>query len=109
MAARIHKIRHDENTRLKIKVTQLINRLQAHIDGKVELGATQVRGIEILLRKALPDLSSVEVDHSGEISTVQELSDVALRALAASAEGAGSGKTGIGASGEGEEESPSVH
>lgn len=62
MAARIRKIRHDEDTRLKIKVAQLINRLTAHASGEVELSSTQVRAIEVLLRKALPDLSDVRVD-----------------------------------------------
>jgi hypothetical protein len=62
MAARIRKIRHDEETRLKIKVTQLLNRLTAHAAGEVELSPTQVRAIEILLRKALPDLSNMTVN-----------------------------------------------
>ena len=37
MAARTTKIRHDENTRLKIQATQLVNRLQDHALGKVEM------------------------------------------------------------------------
>lgn len=60
MAARTRKIRHDENTRAKIQTSQLINRLQDHIDGKVELETSQVRGIEILLKKTLPDMSSID-------------------------------------------------
>jgi hypothetical protein len=39
----------------------LINRLQLHIFGKVEMSQTQVRAVEILLKKCLPDLESVEV------------------------------------------------
>lgn len=62
MAARIRAIRHDENTRMKIKVAQLINRLTDHVEGKVELSASQVRSIEILLRKALPDLSDIRIN-----------------------------------------------
>jgi hypothetical protein len=62
MAARIRKIRHDEDTRLKIKVAQLINRLTDHANGDVDLTTTQVRAIEVLLRKALPDLSDVRMD-----------------------------------------------
>ena len=49
-------------------MTQLINRLTAHAAGEVELSATQVRAIEILLRKALPDLSNMTVD--GESSPI---------------------------------------
>lgn len=62
MAARIKKIRHDENTRLKIQAAQLINRLTAHAQGEVELTSTQVRSIEILLKKILPDLSDIKMD-----------------------------------------------
>jgi hypothetical protein len=62
MAARIRKIKHDENTRLKIQAAQLINRLTDHANGKVEMTATQVRATEILLRKILPDLSDVKMD-----------------------------------------------
>jgi len=62
MAARIRAIRHDENTRMKIKVAQLINRLTDHVEGKVDLAPSQVRSIEILLRKALPDLSDVRIN-----------------------------------------------
>jgi hypothetical protein len=61
MAAR-KKIRHDDNTRLKIQAAQLINRLTAHANGEVELSSTQVRAIEVLLRKTLPDLSDVRMD-----------------------------------------------
>lgn len=71
MAKRIRKIRHDEETRLKIKVAQLINRLTAHAAGEVELSATQVRSIEILLRKALPDLSNLTVDGESAPITFQ--------------------------------------
>ena len=60
MAARKIKIRHDEETRLKIQATQLVNRLQDHVFGKVELSPTQVRSAEILLKKTIPDLSSSE-------------------------------------------------
>ena len=62
MAARIKKIRDDENTRLKIKAAQLINRLTNHANGEIELTSTQVRSIEILLRKILPDLSDIKMD-----------------------------------------------
>jgi hypothetical protein len=77
MPARIRKIRHDEDTRLKIKTTQLCNRLMAHAMGEVELSATQIQAIKILLGKTLPDLQSVE--HSGEIATpyVMQMPEVA--------------------------------
>jgi hypothetical protein len=43
----------------------LINRLISHALGEVEMTQTQVRAVEILLRKTLPDLSAVE--NTGEI------------------------------------------
>lgn len=66
MAARTRKIRHDDETRAKIQTSQLVNRLTAHALGETDLTQTQVRAIEILLRKTLPDLSAVE--HSGEVA-----------------------------------------
>lgn len=58
MAARNRK-GLSENTRKRIKTTMLVKRLEDHIHGKVELSTSQVRGIEVLLRKTLPDLSAV--------------------------------------------------
>lgn len=60
MAARTRKVLHDERTKEKIQTTQLINRLQNHALGKVEMTPTQVRAAEILLKKTTPDLSSAE-------------------------------------------------
>lgn len=45
--------------RHKIRTTQLINRLQNHGLGKVEMSPTQVRAVEILLKKSVPDLATV--------------------------------------------------
>ena len=68
MAARKRKIRHDENTRQKIQVAQIINRLTKHINGKVEMSATQVSAALGLLRKTLPDLATQQIEHSGEVT-----------------------------------------
>lgn len=82
MAPRTRKIRHDDETRAKIQTSQLINRLNAHVFGEVELSPTQVRSAEILLKKTLPDLSSTE--HSGEVSVRRavEMADDELAAIA---------------------------
>lgn len=61
MAARTVKIRHDEETRAKIQTSQLLNRLNDHVFNGVEISSTQMKAIEVLLRKTLPDLSSVEI------------------------------------------------
>lgn len=47
-----------EEARSKIRTTQLLNRLQDHGLGKIELTQTQVRAIEILLKKIVPDVSA---------------------------------------------------
>ena len=76
MAARIRKIQIGDEWRTKIQVSMLVNRLQDCAQGKVELSSTQVKAIEILMRKVAPDLQSVE--HSGEVqhSYVAELPQV---------------------------------
>lgn len=66
MPARVHKIRHDEETRKRIKAGNIINRLQKLIDGQIEMAPHAVTAALGLLRKSLPDLTSVE--HSGEIT-----------------------------------------
>jgi len=60
MPARIRKIHHDEDTRARIKVSNIITVLQKHIDGVHEMTATQIAAAKILLDKALPNLTSVE-------------------------------------------------
>ena len=66
MAARIHKIRHDDETRAKIQTSQLINRLTDHALSDLKLEPTQIRAIEILLKKTLPDLTNVELSGQTE-------------------------------------------
>lgn len=60
MAARIRK-QHQDEVRARIQTSQLVNRLTDHALGKIELTNTQVRSIEILLKKSIPDLQSVEL------------------------------------------------
>lgn len=67
MAARTRKIRHDDETRAKIQTSQLINRLQDHVFKSVEVSTTQLKAIEILLRKVLPDQQAV--DMSGKMTS----------------------------------------
>lgn len=61
MAARLRKT-HQDDVRLKIQASQLINVLQNHALGlKEELSPSRIKAIEILLRKSIPDLQSVEM------------------------------------------------
>lgn len=56
---------HQDDVRAKIKTSQLVNRLEDHALGELELTATQIKAIEVLIRKTLPDLQSVE--HGGSV------------------------------------------
>lgn len=64
MAARLRKT-HQDDVRTKIKVTELINRVQDYALGKLEDGdvsSTRLNAIKMLLAKTLPDLTSVTID-----------------------------------------------
>jgi hypothetical protein len=102
MAAR-NKAWTPDKVRERIKTSMLINRLSDHANGKVEMSATQVRAAEILLRKAVPDLSAVE--HSGETThrTVHELSREELLAIASGS------RAGVAAADGSEREPAGIH
>lgn len=63
MAAR-KRLFHSSYEREKIQVGLLVKLLLDNSQGKIKLSATRIRSIEILLKKAMPDLSAVE--HKGE-------------------------------------------
>ncbi len=48
----------------KIRAGMLADRLEKHVEGKLELTASQVRAAEILLRKIVPDLAAIT--HKGD-------------------------------------------
>jgi hypothetical protein len=69
MAARLRP-HHQDEVRNKIQTSQLINRLTSYAlgctieeDGEkkaIELSTGQLKAIEILLKKSLPDLSAID-------------------------------------------------
>lgn len=65
MAARVHKIRHDDETRAKIQAAQIINRFTKCVNGEIELTAQQVSCGKTLLDKVLPDLKATELTGEG--------------------------------------------
>lgn len=65
MAATKRNAMNIEEARKKIQTTQLINRLQNHAYGKNEMTPTQVRAVEILLKKSIPDLSAITLAGEG--------------------------------------------
>jgi len=50
-----------QKVRDRIRVSMLVKRLTDHAVGKVEMSPTQVKAVEVLLKKSLPDLASVEL------------------------------------------------
>lgn len=65
MAARIRK-HHQDEVRARIQVSQLINVLERQALGEGEdLSPPRLKAIELLLRKSLPDLSSIELTGDG--------------------------------------------
>lgn len=71
MAARLNAA-HQADVRLKIKTSQLINRLQGFALGEIdELDSGRIKAIEILLRKSLPDLQQTALtDADGNALTI---------------------------------------
>lgn len=66
---------HAEAVREKIQTTQLLNRLQAYAlgDKKVKLTGSELKAIEMLLDKTLPNLASIK--HEVEAKQVVFLID----------------------------------
>ena len=65
MAKRLN-LTHDEETRRKIRTSQLINRLMGHVNGKIPMENSQVNAAKILLAKCLPDLSAIELSGNSD-------------------------------------------
>ena len=68
MAARLRKTHQDE-IRAKIQVSQLLNRVHAYANGELsdeEVSPNRLNAIKLLLNKALPDLSSIQLTGDSE-------------------------------------------
>ena len=63
MAARMRKT-HQDDVRAKINVSNLITRLKKYAEGELtdeDISPNRLNAIKLLLSKALPDLSSVQI------------------------------------------------
>lgn len=60
MAARL-RTKHQDEVRAKIQASVLIGLLESHAMGEIELSASRIRAIELLLKKSIPDLQSIEL------------------------------------------------
>ena len=65
MAARI-RTRHQDEVRAKIQASVLIGLLEQHAMGEIELTSSRIKAIELLLKKSIPDLQSVEITGDGD-------------------------------------------
>ena len=61
MAARTNKTTHDTKTKRLIQASQLLNRLNSHAMGKVEMTQSQVNAAKVVIGKSIPDLKAVEL------------------------------------------------
>lgn len=75
MAKRTLRPHHSDEVRSKIQASQLVNRLQNHANGKLDLSATQIRAAEILLKKSIPDLTATELSGPGGLPIEIEASE----------------------------------
>jgi hypothetical protein len=70
--------------RTKIGNSRILRCLIDHVEGKLEMSATQVSAGLGLLRKVLPDLAaSADAGNSGELVSVNRMTDDELEAIAA--------------------------
>lgn len=68
MAKRIRKTRITEDWKNRIRVGMLLERLQKHASGTLEMSSTQIKAAEILLRKSMPDLSASDNKHAATVA-----------------------------------------
>lgn len=84
-----------EVVRQKIRTSMLINRLQNHVLGRLDMTKTQLQAAGILLRKTLPDMIATEVERRpleamADNELLRTLADIRSY-LAAQGSGAGMG------------------
>lgn len=63
MAARLNRM-HSEQVRLKIQAAVIIDRLQKHVDGEIEMKPSQIQAAQILLDRSVPKLQQIQ--HVGD-------------------------------------------
>lgn len=66
MAERMARVEMDYEHRSRIQTTKLVERLQDHALGAIQMTNSQIRAAIALLKKTIPDLAAVEV--TGDVS-----------------------------------------
>jgi hypothetical protein len=82
------KTDEERSPREAIRTTELLQRLEDHALGRAEMSSTEVRAAEILLKKRLPDLSTVAM--TARAGTLEEM----LESLGGEGGGEGGGADG---------------
>ena len=85
-----------ELVRQRIRATKLVQRLQDHVHGLCEMSSTQVRAAEILLKKSIPDLSSIEHTGTAQPLTRETILERLAELHAAAVERDANGAAGAG-------------
>lgn len=62
-----------QKVRDRIRVSMLVKRLTDHVVGKSEMSQTQLKAVEILLKKSLPDLAAIELSGNKDAPVALEL------------------------------------
>jgi hypothetical protein len=62
-----------EMWREKIKVSNIITRLEKHVAGETEMSATQVKAAQVLLDRVMPTLSASEITRKTETISPEAL------------------------------------
>lgn len=71
MAARLNRL-HSDSVREKIKVSNIIDRLEKHVSGEIELTPAQVTSARVLLDKSLASLTATELSGpNGDALTIK--------------------------------------
>ena len=60
------RLYHPDEVRRKIKTSQLVNRLNSFVQGKIHMEPHQVTAALGLIKKTMPDLSAVDATHHGD-------------------------------------------
>jgi hypothetical protein len=102
MAARINKVVLSEAWRDKIRVSMILNRLQNHIAGSINMSQSQVSAALGLLKKRLPDLTATELSGPGggpvELASTPLATDEGMKLLERINEAARAATSGEGQS-----------
>ena len=56
-------IPYDERLAMRIKTGQIVDKLQKHVLGELDMSQTQLRAASILLNKVMPDIKAIEINN----------------------------------------------